>query len=137
MLDVQGRKTVLFENQVAQRMSLLHTESAFKILAKAKALEAQGKSVIHLEIGQPDFKTPQNIIDAAYKAMNDGYTGYTPTPGLPEVRQAVAEYAAKHKGIVTDMNEVILVPGGKPIMFYTGSHPAYGRKRFSGGYRGL
>ncbi len=109
----------MFENQVAQRMSLLHTESAFKILAKAKALEAQGKSVIHLEIGQPDFKTPQNIIDAAYKAMNDGYTGYTPTPGLPEVRQAVAEYAAKHKGIVTDMNEVILVPGGKPIMFYT------------------
>jgi aspartate/methionine/tyrosine aminotransferase len=98
-------------------MDQLHTESAFKILAKAKALEAQGRSIIHLEIGQPDFKTPQHIIDAAYKAMNDGHTGYTPTPGYPQVRQAIAEYATTHKGIKTAMEEVVIVPGGKPVMF--------------------
>jgi len=109
----------MFENQVANRMGLLHTESAFAILAKAKALEAQGKSIIHLEIGQPDFKTPQNIIDAASKAMNDGYTGYSPTPGYPEARETIANYAAKHKGIKTSMEEVVIVPGGKPVMFYT------------------
>ncbi len=109
----------MFEDQVAKRMGLLHTESAFAILAKAKALEAQGKSIIHLEIGQPDFKTPKNIIEAAYKAMNDGFTGYTPTPGFPEVRETIANYAAKQKGIKTSMEEVVVVPGGKPVMFYT------------------
>jgi aspartate aminotransferase len=109
----------MFEKSVAGRMDRLHTESAFKILAKAKALEKQGKSIIHLEIGQPDFKTPQNIIDAAYKAMNDGHTGYTPTPGYPEVRETIADYASRHKGIKTSMEEVVIVPGGKPVMFYT------------------
>ena len=109
----------MFENSVAKRMDQLHTESAFKILAKAKALEAQGRSIIHLEIGQPDFKTPQHIIDAAYKAMNDGHTGYTPTPGYPQVRETIAEYAGAHKGIKTSMEEVVIVPGGKPVMFYT------------------
>ena len=109
----------MFENSVAKRMGLLATESAFQILAKAKALEAQGRHIIHMQIGQPDFKTPQNIIDAANKAMNDGFTGYGPTPGLPEARQAIAEYAARHKGIKTSMEEVIIVPGGKPIMFFT------------------
>lgn len=109
----------MFENSVAKRMSLLHTESAFAILAKAKALEAQGESIIHLEIGQPDFKTPQNIIEAAYKAMNDGYTGYTPTPGFPEVRETIANYASSYKGIKTDKDEIVIVPGGKPVMFFT------------------
>ena len=109
----------MFEDQVAKRMGLLHTESAFAILAKAKALEAQGKSIVHLEIGQPDFKTPKNIIEAAYKAMNDGFTGYTPTPGFPEVRETIANYAENHKGIKTSMEEVVIVPGGKPVMFYT------------------
>ncbi len=109
----------MFENQVANRMGQLHTESAFAIMAKAKALEAQGKSIIHLEIGQPDFKTPQNIIDAACKAMNNGYTGYAPTPGYPEARETIANYASKHKGIKTSMEEVVIVPGGKPVMFYT------------------
>lgn len=99
-------------------MSLLHAESAFQIMAKAKALEARGKHIIHMEIGQPDFKTPQNIIDAAYKAMNDGFNGYTPTPGLPESRTAIAEYAARHKGIKTSMEEIVIVPGGKPVMFF-------------------
>ena len=105
--------------KVAQRMSLLKTESAFQILARAKALEAQGQSIIHMEIGQPDFKTPQNIIDAAAKAMNDGYTGYSPTPGFPEVRRVIAEDAMRRKGIVTGPEEVVIVPGGKPVMFFT------------------
>ena len=109
----------MFENSAAKRMKLLHTESAFQILAKAQALEAEGRHIIHMEIGQPDFKTPQNIIDAAYKAMQDGYTGYTPTPGYPETRQAIADYASRHKNIVTSKEEVVVVPGGKPIMFFT------------------
>jgi len=109
----------MFENLISERMDRLHTESAFQILARAKALEAQGRHIVHMEIGQPDFKTPQNIIDAAYKAMNDGFTAYTPTPGLPQARQAIAEYAARHKSINTSADEVIIVPGGKPIIFYT------------------
>ena len=108
----------MFENHVAERMRLLSTESAFKILAKAKALEAQGRSVIHLEIGQPDFKTPRNIIEAGYKAMNDGHTGYTPSSGYPELRETIAQYAEKQKGIRTSRDEVVVVPGGKPVMFY-------------------
>jgi len=100
-------------------MSLLHTESAFQILAKAQALEARGRHIIHMEIGQPDFKTPQNIIEAAYRAMNGGYTGYTPTPGLLQARRAIAEYAAEHKHIATSEEEVVIVPGGKPVMFFT------------------
>jgi len=72
-----------------------------------------------MEIGQPDFKTPQNIIDAASRAMNGGYTGYTPTPGLLPVRQTIAQYAAGHKKITTSADEVVIVPGGKPVMFYT------------------
>lgn len=104
---------------VAERMSLLKTESAFAILAKAKQLEAQGKSVIHLEIGQPDFSTPTNIIEAAYKAMKNGYTGYTPTPGLPEARETIAEYCRKHKNVDAKAENVVIVPGGKPVMFYT------------------
>ena len=109
----------MFENAAAKRMALLHTESAFQILAKAQALEAQGRHIIHMEIGQPDFKTPQNIIDAAYRAMNEGYTGYTPTPGLIGARKTIAEYAARHKKITTSADEVVIVPGGKPVMFYT------------------
>ena len=108
----------MYENSVAPRMNLLATESAFQILAKARQLEAQGRSIIHMQIGQPDFKTPQNIIDAASKAMNEGHTGYGPTPGLPQAREAIANYAARHKGIKTSMDEVIIVPGGKPIMFF-------------------
>ena len=108
----------MFENAVAKRMSLLKTESAFQILAKAKELEAQGKHVVHMEIGQPDFLTPKHIIEAAYRAMNDGYTGYSPTPGFPEARQAIADYAARQKNISTSMEEVVIVPGGKPVMFF-------------------
>ncbi len=109
----------MFEHAVAERMSRLHSESAFKILAQANALEAQGRSVIHCEIGQPDFATPRHIIEAGHQAMLDGYTGYSPTPGYPQVREAIAEYAARQKHIQTSADEVIIVPGGKPIMFYT------------------
>ena len=106
-------------NNVADRMSLLHGESAFAIMAKANSLEAEGKSIIHLEIGQPDFKTPQNIIDAACNALNSGKTGYTPTPGIPQLRETIAEHCWRHKNVKVDPSEVVVVPGGKPIMFYT------------------
>ncbi len=107
------------EHNVAKRMSLLHTESAFQILAKANAMEAEGRSIIHCEIGQPDFKTPRHIIESAYKAMLDGYTGYTATPGLPQARKAVADYVKRHKGIDVPPEGVVIVPGGKPVMFFT------------------
>jgi aspartate/methionine/tyrosine aminotransferase len=100
-------------------MGLLHTESAFQILARANALEAQGRSIIHLEIGQPDFKTPQKIIEAAYRAMNEGKTGYTPTPGILPLRETIARYCEDYKKIKTCPEEIVVVPGGKPIMFFT------------------
>ncbi|WP_434074800.1 pyridoxal phosphate-dependent aminotransferase [Moorella naiadis (nom. illeg.)] len=100
-------------------MANLGTETAFMVLAKAKALEAQGKEIIHLEIGEPDFNTPRNIIDAGIRALNEGYTHYTPAPGLPEVRATIAEYATRQKGVHYDPEEVVIVPGGKPIMFFT------------------
>jgi len=109
----------MFEPTVANRMSRLSSESAFKILAQANALEAQGRHIVHCEIGQPDFATPAHIVDAAYKAMQDGFTGYSPSPGYPAVRQAIAEYAAAYKGVETNIDEIVIVPGGKPIMFYT------------------
>ena len=109
----------MLEQFLSTRMSLLDTESAFQILARARALEAQGRSIIHMEIGQPDFPTPANIRDAAYRAMNEGFTGYTPTPGLPEARLAIAEYVEKYKGVKSSLENVIIAPGGKPIMFYT------------------
>ena len=100
-------------------MSLLDTESAFKILARARALEAEGRSIIHMEIGQPDFPTPGNIMDAACSAMRGGHTGYTPTPGYPEVRQTIADYVEKYKGVKSSKEEVIITPGGKPVIFFT------------------
>ncbi|MDR1378791.1 MAG: pyridoxal phosphate-dependent aminotransferase [Synergistaceae bacterium] len=107
------------KNRIADRMNLLHTESAFSIMARANALEAHGKSVVHLEIGQPDFKTPQNIIDAACKALNEGKTGYTPTAGIPPLRETIAKHCREYKKVDVDMENVVVVPGGKPIMFYT------------------
>ncbi len=107
------------KNYAAERMAQLNSESAFQILAKANALEAEGRDIVHLEIGQPDFKTPQNIIEAAYRAMNEGYTGYGPTPGYPVLRDAIAEYYNTRKGVDTNRNEIVVVPGGKPVMFYT------------------
>src|SRR5215469_14781657 len=107
------------ENRIAERMNRLHTESAFQILARANELEAQGRSIIHLEIGQPDFKTPKNIIEAAYKAMNEGKTGYGPTPGIIPLREAIAQYCSDYKKVKTGIDEIVVTPGGKPVMFFT------------------
>ena len=106
------------ENRIAQRMNKLQTESAFQVLARATELEAQGKNIIHLEIGQPDFKTPRNIIEAAYKAMNEGKTGYGPTAGIIPLREALAQYCEDHKKVKTDIEEIVVTPGAKPIMFF-------------------
>jgi aspartate/methionine/tyrosine aminotransferase len=103
---------------IATRMSRLGTESAFEVLAKARALEAQGREIVHLEIGEPDFETPAHIVEAGVKALQDGYTHYGPTPGLPELRQAVARNSREVRGIDTDWEQVVVTPGAKPIMFY-------------------
>jgi aspartate aminotransferase len=100
----------------ADRMNHLGTESAFDVLAKAKRLEAQGKSIIHLEIGQPDFPTPTNICNAASQAMQAGYTGYGPAPGLWELREAIAAYISQTRGIAIHPEEVVVTPGAKPII---------------------
>jgi aspartate aminotransferase len=103
---------------IAQRMKLLGTETAFEVLVKARALEAQGKHIIHLEIGEPDFDTPANIRNAAKTALDKGYTHYGPSPGLPELRKTIAEYMTKHRRVQFNPNQVVVTPGGKPIMFY-------------------
>jgi len=103
----------------ADRMKTLGTETAFEVLAKAKALEKQGKEIVHLEIGEPDFDTPKNIKDAATKALNSGYTHYTPSAGMPELRQAVADYISKTRKLDVKLEEVVITPGGKPIMFFS------------------
>ncbi|WP_201278080.1 pyridoxal phosphate-dependent aminotransferase [Scytonema millei] len=103
----------------AERMSRLGTESAFEVLAKAQRLEAQGRNVIHLEIGQPDFQTPMNICQAAFQAMQDGYTGYAPAAGLPQLRQAIAQYVTQTRGVEVHPDEVVVTPGAKPIIFFT------------------
>jgi aspartate/methionine/tyrosine aminotransferase len=100
-------------------MGQLGTETAFEVLARAKALEAQGKEIIHLEIGEPDFTTPAYIIEAARKALADGYTHYTPAPGIPELRAAIAQDATERRGIAFTPDEVVVTPGGKPVMFFS------------------
>ena len=103
----------------AQRMDRLGTETAFEVLARAKALEAQGREILHFEIGEPDFDTPTHIKEAAIQALHDGYTHYGPTPGLPVLREAIAEVVSKSRGIPVSPEEVIVTPGAKPIMFFT------------------
>ncbi|QDV07092.1 Putative N-acetyl-LL-diaminopimelate aminotransferase [Planctomycetes bacterium Poly30] len=103
---------------LASRMSVLGTETAFEVFAKAKALEAKGKDIIHLHIGAPDFSTPENIVEAGRKALTDGWHKYTPAKGLPELREAVAENILSFRGAEIDPNNVLIVPGGKPTMFY-------------------
>ena len=104
--------------RLAERMSRLGTESAFDVLVRARNLEASGKNVIHLQIGEPDFPTAPHIIEAAAKAMRDGFTHYGPPAGLPQLREAIAEDFTK-RGIPVDPSEVVITPGGKPIMFFT------------------
>ena len=104
---------------VADRMSRLGTETAFEVLARARVLEAQGHNVVHLEIGEPDFETPENIRDAAKRALDEGYTHYGPAAGLPELRQAIARSTGVRRGLDFDPEQVVVTPGAKPILFYT------------------
>jgi aspartate/methionine/tyrosine aminotransferase len=104
--------------RLAARMSRLGTESAFEVLVRARQLEARGKEIIHLEIGEPDFSTPSNIVEAATRALGEGWTHYGPSAGLPQLREAVAEYTTRYLGVPVDPNEVVITPGGKPIMFF-------------------
>jgi aspartate aminotransferase len=105
--------------KLADRMSRLGTETAFEVLARAKQLEAQGKEIIHLEIGEPDFDTPRNITDAAIKALNEGWTHYNPSAGLPDMRETIAEYISKTRKIQVNRDQVVVTPGAKPIMFFS------------------
>jgi aspartate/methionine/tyrosine aminotransferase len=104
--------------QLSQAMSRLGTESAFEVLARAKALEAKGKSIINLGIGQPDFLTPPHIVEAAIKALRDGQHGYTPANGIPQLREAVAADLHRRHGVAVDPGCVLIVPGGKVTMFF-------------------
>lgn len=102
----------------AERMKRLGTETAFEVLARARALEKNGKRVIHLEIGEPDFDTPKYISEAAIKAIRDGYTHYNPSAGYPEVREVISQYINSSRGIKTAAENVVITPGGKPIIFF-------------------
>ncbi len=102
----------------ATRMSRCGTETAFEVLARAQALERQGKEVVHLQIGEPDFDTPRHIRQAAAQALEEGWTHYGPSPGLMDFRQTIAEYVAKTRGIPVTAEQVVVTPGAKPIMFF-------------------
>lgn len=104
--------------ELAERMERLGTETAFEMLARAQALERQGKDVIHLEIGEPDFDTPANVVEAGVRALKDGFTHYTPSAGLPAFREAIASDQSARKNLDVQPEQVVVVPGGKPIMFY-------------------
>jgi aspartate aminotransferase len=107
------------ELRLASRMSRLGTETAFEVLNRARALEKQGKEIIHLEIGEPDFDTPANVIEAGVDALHKGWTHYGPAAGLPELRQAIADYVSRTRKVPVSSEEVVVVPGGKPIIFFT------------------
>ena len=111
--------TILHKLRLAERMDRLGTESAFEVLVRARALEAVGREVIHLEIGEPDFPTAPNIVEAAAEALRQGWTHYGPPAGMPELRQAVAEDAGRCRGVSFDPSEVVITPGAKPVMFFT------------------
>ncbi len=105
--------------RLAERMSRLGTESAFEVLVRARELEARGKEVIHLEIGEPDFPTAPHVVEAATEALHDGWTHYGPPAGFPQLREAVAEDVGRRRGFGVDPAEVVITPGAKPIMFFT------------------
>lgn len=104
---------------LATRMSRLGTESAFEVLAKARALEAQGRHIIHLEIGEPDLDTPSHVVEAACQALRCGATHYTPSAGIPELRAAIAAETSRTRNQPVDVAQVVVTPGAKPIMFFT------------------
>src|SRR6476469_4730811 len=105
--------------RLAQRMARLGTETAFEVLVKARALEATGRDIVHLEIGEPDFDTPRNIIDSACDALHKGFTHYGPSAGLPQLRETIAQYVSETRGVNATAEEVVVVPGGKPIIFFS------------------
>jgi len=111
--------TTQLELRLASRMSRLGTETAFEVLNRARQLEKQGKEIIHLEIGEPDFDTPANVIEAGVDALHKGWTHYGPAAGLPDLRQTVADYISRTRGVPVSSEEVVVVPGGKPIIFFT------------------
>jgi aspartate aminotransferase len=104
--------------KLAERMSRIGVESAFDVLVRARALEAQGRNVVHLEIGEPDYPTPPHIVEAAKQALDEGYTHYGPSAGLPELRESIAAYVSRTRGIAVGPQNVSVVPGGKPIIFF-------------------
>jgi aspartate/methionine/tyrosine aminotransferase len=104
--------------KLAERMSRIGVESAFDVLVRARALEAQGKNIIHLEIGEPDFPTPGHVVSAAKQALDEGWTHYGPTQGLPDLREAIAAHISRSRGIRVGPQHVSVVPGGKPIIFF-------------------
>src|SRR5499427_8346741 len=107
-----------FDLRLASRMSRLGTETAFVVHNRARALEKQGRQIIHLEIGEPDFDTPANIIDAGVDALHMGWTHYGPSAGLPDLRKEIANYISRTRHVPVSSDEVVVVPGGKPIIFF-------------------
>ena len=105
--------------QLAASLERLGTETAFETLARARALEAQGRRIIHLEIGEPDFPTPGHIVEAGVRALRDGHTHYCPAPGLPVLREACADHLSRHRGLSIDPAAVLVAPGAKPFLFFT------------------
>ncbi len=105
--------------QLAEKMSRLGTESAFEVLVRARALEKQGKNIIHLEIGEPDFPTPAHVLEAGKKGLDEGWTKYGPSAGFPEFREVIASYVSRTRGIKVDADNVCVTPGGKPVMFFS------------------
>jgi len=104
--------------QLVEAMSRIGVESAFEVLVKARALEKQGKSVIHLEIGEPDFPTPKHVVEAGKQALDEGWTKYGPTQGLPELRESIAAYISRTRNIQVGPQNICVVPGGKPVMYF-------------------
>lgn len=103
---------------LSEKMNRLGTETAFEVLARAEALKAAGRNIINLGIGQPDFKTPEHIVEAAVKALHDGHHGYTPAPGIPQLREAVAKDILRWRNVEINPDNVLIVPGGKVTMFF-------------------
>lgn len=104
--------------KLAERMNILGTETAFEVLVKARALEAKGREIVHLEVGEPDFATPENIVEAAIRALKGGATKYTPSAGIPQLREAIARQVSDTRGIQVKPEQVVVTPGAKPIMFF-------------------
>lgn len=119
MTTLAMEKATQNELRLAERMSRLGTETAFEVLNKARTLERQGKEIVHLEIGEPDFDTPNNVVEAAVGALRNGWTHYAPSAGLPDLRQAIADEVSRTRGVTVTSDEVVVVPGGKPIIFFS------------------